>query len=105
MWLYTAYRACRLAFSSSISYTVLTGVAAPSMKERRVSMPNQLIPTVETVFRFKEYNFTFIVVAYRKVTVQEGKMVFRKYLSDIHKTRPPKGKTIRYQTLIGYSFE
>ena len=66
---------------------------------------DDICPNIETVFHYRDYDFTFIVVAYRKVTPQEGKLAFRKYLSSIHRKYPPKGKTVKFQTLIGYFSE
>lgn len=57
-------------------------------------------PTVKTTCKDSRYNFTFVIYAYRKLTLAESKYLYRKYLLDNKLTCPPQGKTVTVETFI-----
>ncbi len=62
---------------------------------------DNFLPTVESKFYYPEDDFTLIVIAYRKVSKSEANTTLKKYLHDKKLKRPPRGTTVRCQTLFG----
>lgn len=62
-------------------------------------------PTVETVCYHKKYDFTFIVLAYRRLTSDEAHTAFHQYLNQRKIKHSPRGVTVYYETLFGFDLE
>lgn len=62
-------------------------------------------PTVETVCHHKKYDFTLIVLAYRRVTPDEAHRTYLQYLHENKLKHPPRGITARCETLYGFDLE
>lgn len=57
-------------------------------------------PTVKTVCKDSQYNFTLVIYAYRKLSSSEAQYLYHKYLSDNNLKRPPQGKTVTVKTFV-----
>lgn len=57
-------------------------------------------PTVKTIYKDKQYNFTLVIYAYRKLSLPEATHLYRKYLSSNKLKHPPQGKTVIIKTFV-----
>lgn len=60
------------------------------------------VPNIKNVFKVPDFDFTFIVYAYKKISQSEAKTLYYQYLSENKLKHPPKGQTIETFALHGF---